>query len=433
MKATPRPLPRDPVELKVEKLVYGGDGLARQGGITYFVPLVAPGETVLAEPVLWRRNFIRARALRVLEPAAGRVEPPCPYFGLCGGCHYQHLSYELQLEAKGEILRETLRRLGGVRWEGPVGMHPSPPFGYRNRAQWKIRPRTSGAGLELGYYRMGSRSLCAVDQCALLVPPLAEALQALGPALAAGDWPRELEQIEAFATPEGELLLTLTFETLPGDPGRIIERLRELLPATAGVLLNGLADEQMHLDGPGFVVYQVAGRRFRVGHLSFFQVNRFLLDLLPALVVGEAAGGLALDLFAGVGLFTVELAQRFAQVVAVEADPAAARDLENNLGAAGARTRAVNADVAAFLSGWTDRPDLVVLDPPRSGVPPAALQALARMAPARIHYLSCDPATLARDLKHLLAAGYRVEEVHLLDMFPQTYHLEALVRLVRGS
>lgn len=173
MKATPRPLPRDPVELKVEKLVYGGDGLARQGGITYFVPLVAPGETVLAEPVLWRRNFIRARALRVLEPAAGRVEPPCPYFGLCGGCHYQHLSYELQLEAKGEILRETLRRLGGVRWEGPVGMHPSPPFGYRNRAQWKIRPRTSGAGLELGYYRMGSRSLCAVDQCALLVPPLA--------------------------------------------------------------------------------------------------------------------------------------------------------------------------------------------------------------------------------------------------------------------
>jgi 23S rRNA (uracil1939-C5)-methyltransferase len=433
MKTTPRSLPREPVELKVEKLVYGGEGLARQGGVTYFVPLVAPGETVLAEPMDRRRNFIRARPLRVLEPAEGRVEPPCPYFGLCGGCHYQHLRYELQLEVKRDILRETLRRLGGVHWEGPIGVHPSHPFGYRNRAQWKIRPRSSGAGLALGYFRMGSRSLCPVDQCALLAPPLAEALQALGPALAAEDWPRELEQIEAFATPEGALLLTLTLETLPADPGRVIERLRELLPATAGVLLHGLADEQMHLEGPGFVVYRVAERQFRVGHLSFFQVNRFLLEPLPALVVGETAGGLALDLFAGVGLFTVELAQRFEQVVAVEADPAAARDLEHNLGAAGARTRAVNADVVAFLNGWTDRPDLVVLDPPRSGVPMQALEALARLAPPRIHYLSCDPATLARDLRHLLAAGYRVEDVQLLDMFPQTYHLEALVRLVHGS
>lgn len=423
-----RPAPI-PLELCIEKLVYGGDGLARSGGMTYFVPLVAPGETVLAEPVEQRRRFVRARLLRVLQPAAVRIEPPCPYFGLCGGCHYQHLDYPAQLEVKQQILRETLRRLGGVDWAGPMAVEASPPYGYRNRAQWKVR--AFEGRLRLGYFRMGSRRLCPVAHCALLVPPLAEALRRLGDALEQASGWEGLEQIECLATPAGELLVNATFSRLPGDPVGFERQLKQHLPTLATLLLIGRQDERMELFGPGYVHYPVGAFHFRVGHLSFFQVNQFLLERLVERVVGDVAGALALDLFAGVGLFSVALGRRFERVVAVEADPAAARDLDVNLAQAAVPARAVNAEVARFLAGWEQCPDLVLLDPPRTGVPAAALEALARLGPPRIHYLSCDPSTLARDLKVLLGAGYRLSELHLFDLFPQTYHLETLACLVR--
>jgi 23S rRNA (uracil1939-C5)-methyltransferase len=168
-----------------------------------------------------------------------------------------------------------------------------------------------------------------------------------------------------------------------------------------------------------------------VGHFSFFQANRFLVEELCRTVAGGVEGTLALDLFAGVGLFTLKLAETFSQVVAVESNEAAARDLDANIAAAQAPARSVASDVAALLAGWRERPDLVVLDPPRTGVSPRARAALIALAPPRIHYVSCDPATLARDMAALLAGGYRIEEIHFFDMFPQTYHIESLVRLSR--
>jgi 23S rRNA (uracil1939-C5)-methyltransferase len=431
----PPAAPAAAIALEIEKLVYGGDGLARRDGVTYFVPFVLAGESILARPVDRRRNFVRARLDQLLRPSPERLSPPCPYFTVCGGCHYQHIPYQRQLELKRDIVLETFARLGRVNWAGPVALHGSEPFGYRNRAQWKLRPhQTAGAGpahagLSLGYFRAGSNQLCAVDQCPVLAPPLAAALETLGALAAAGTLPDSLREIEAFAEPSGGLLINLTCVPMPDAPLRLAARLRAALPAAQSILVRDAEGERMELDGPGHLCYRASGVDYRVGHLSFFQVNRFLIEPMIDAVTAGAARGLALDLYAGVGLFSVPLARRFERVVAIEADPAAARDLEANLKAAGALGQAVNADTARFLADWRETPSLVVLDPPRAGVPAEALAALALLRPERILYVSCDPATLARDLRLLADAAYEIAELHVFDVFPQTFHIETLVHL----
>jgi len=435
MKRPGRTVSTKPIPLEIEKLVYGGAGLARSEGVTYFVPFVLAGETIQARPLERKKNFVRAAVAEIERPAPGRVAAPCPYFTVCGGCQYQHIGYEGQLEAKREILRETLGRLGGVNWDGPIPVHASPPFGYRNRAQWKVRPAKNAAGetasgpLALGYFRAGSNNFCAVDQCALLAPPLAEALGALRAKLGSGRWPATMREIEVFAEPEASLLVNVSFPTLPDAPRRVAGRLREALPSVRSVLLRETAGERMELDGPGYLDYAVGPARYRVGHMSFFQVNRFLLEEMSRTVTEGLAGGLALDLYAGVGLFSVPLGSRFERVVAVEADPAAARDLELNLKAAGVAGQAVNAEAGTFLESSKEQPDLVILDPPRAGVQPEVLQSVVRLKPRQITYVSCDPATLARDLKEFSAAGYRISALDLFDVFPQTFHIETLVQL----
>ncbi|HEV2388452.1 MAG TPA: class I SAM-dependent RNA methyltransferase [Candidatus Acidoferrales bacterium] len=438
-KSPPRPAaPAAAVALEIEKLVYGGDGLARHDGVTYFVPFVLAGESIRARPVDQRRNFVRAKLEEFLRVSPERVAPLCPYFTACGGCHYQHIPYPRQLEVKRDIVRETFARLGRLNWDGPVTLHGSEPFGYRNRAQWKVRPqppRAAGTrgGLALGYFRAGSNQLCVVDECPVLAPPLAAALETFRATLRSGALPESLREIEVFAEPSGSLLVNLTFSALPDGPRRVAERVRAAIPAARSVLLRDTEGERMELDGPGHLSYHARGTDYRVGHLSFFQVNRYLIEPMIEAVTSGPAQGLALDLFAGVGLFSVPLGKRFERVVAVEADPAAARDLEANLNAAGATAPrtigAVNAEVARFLADWRETPDLVVLDPPRLGVPAEAIAALAKLRPGRILYVSCDPATLARDLRALAEAGFEIAELHLFDMFPQTYHIETLVHL----
>jgi 23S rRNA (uracil1939-C5)-methyltransferase len=199
------------------------------------------------------------------------------------------------------------------------------------------------------------------------------------------------------------------------------------------VLLHDMARDHFELFGPGSLPYRVADTSYRVGHLSFFQANRFLLEDLTSTVLAGRQGRLALDLFAGVGLFTIPLARQFQRVLAVESNAAAARDLESNVTTAGVAAQTVNASVEELLRDWQEIPDLVVLDPPRAGLTPETAQRLIALASPRVHYLSCDPATLARDLKILLAGGFAIEEIHLFDMFPQTFHIETLVKLVRSA
>jgi 23S rRNA (uracil1939-C5)-methyltransferase len=421
------------MEVKIEKLVYGGEGLAHLDGATWFVPFVLPGETVAAQPAERRKKFIRARLISVLAPGAERATPPCPHFTVCGGCHYQHITYEAQLRFKTEILRETLGRLGGIQWADPIIAHPSPPLGYRNRAQWKVRPQSPEAGrLAIGYFRAGSSALCAIQECPILAPRLAAALGALNELFAQGQMPANLREIEVFADDaSGKLLLNASLVNFGGSAAALAERLREALPGVESILLQETAGEQMELAGPGFIHYPAAGAEYRVGHLSFFQVNRFLIDEMVAAVAGSEEGRLALDLFAGVGLFTLALARRYERVIAVEANPAAAGDLKANIETAGVAAQPINAEAEQFLADAGEPPDLVVLDPPRAGLSGELLTRLAKLQPTRINYLSCDPATLARDLGRLLSAGYTISEVHLFDAFPETFHIESLVRLVR--
>jgi 23S rRNA (uracil1939-C5)-methyltransferase len=445
-----------PFEVKIEKLIYGGDGLAHHEGATVFVPFVLPAERVAALAIEQKKKFIRAQPETILEASPERIAARCPHFGVCGGCNYQHIPYSQQLEYKTEILRETLRRIGRIEWTAAIATHSSPQWEYRNRAQWKIRPaaetehdanedgaRQAGKGakkeeakLAIGYFRANSTALCAVEDCSILAPSLLSALLALRNALAQGKLHQALREVEVFgaeatgASP-AKLLMTATFAGFAARAAELAAEFRSIVPQIESLLFHDPGRDRMELFGPGFLEYEAGGEKYRVGHFSFFQVNRFLAGAMAEEVAQKDEGGkLALDLFAGVGLFSLPLAGRFERVVAVEANPAAARDLENNVRGKGA-IEVRNSDVDRFLERCKEKPDLVVLDPPRAGMTPDGIRRLARIAPARITYVSCDPSTLARDLAALIAGGYELAEMQLFDLFPQTFHMETIARLRR--
>jgi len=430
------------MEVRIEKLVYGGEGLAHHDGHTVFVPLVLPGELVQIESRERKKKFIRGRVEKVLETSPERVAAPCPHFGRCGGCQYQHMPYEAQLRYKAEILRETLARIGHIHWDGPIETQASPPFGYRNRAQWKLRPaaKDGAASAGIGYFEAASTRLCSVEECSILSPRLAETLSRVRNLVSTGEALTAIDEIEAFTDDKDEkVLLNLSADRLADSAESIASAFRDALPYVESILIQDRRADSFHLSGPGYLNYTASGASYRVGHLSFFQVNRFLVEPLVGAVVGSARGRLALDLFAGVGLFTVALTEQFERVIGVESNLAAAKDLEANLKESGGASPASrHATTESFLARWHETPDLVVLDPPRAGVAPEALARLKKLAPSRIHYLSCDPATLGRDLALLAgtsdAAGpYEIESVNLFDIFPQTYHMEVLVRLRRRT
>lgn len=431
------------MDVRIEKLVYGGDGLAHHDGQTVFVPFVLPGEEVSVQPVQRKKKFVRGRVERVLSSSPERSVPFCPHFGVCGGCHYQHIPPAAQLKLKAAILRETLGRIGRVPWDGPITTHNSPPTGYRSRAQWAVRPGSTGTP-EIGYFQASSSSLCAVTECGILSPRLAETLAELRRLLAGGRVGGAVHEIEASAdSADDRVLLNISFEKF-GRPAKALAQLfRDAIVHLESLLLLDRSNERLEMFGPGYITYEVAGNRYRCGHLSFFQVNRFLAGELVQAVCAEARGQLALDLFAGVGLFTVPLARQFEQVIAVDANLAATRDLKVNLETAGSKAEVVNLKAESFLSRCKDKPEFVVLDPPRTGLGAEVTERIAQCAPARIAYLSCDPSTLARDLAVLTRAGtakeaaaptaarYEIREVHIFDLFPQTYHIESLVKLER--
>ena len=432
-------------DVTIEKLIYGGEGLAHHDGSTVFVPFVLAGEIANITPVEQKKKFIRARVNRIVSPSPDRIAPKCPHFGTCGGCDYQHISYEPQLEFKKEILRETLRRIGRIDWSGEITAHASPPWAYRNRAQWKVRPLDASADTEpvegpegkaklgIGYFKANTTALCAVETCEIISPLLLKALLALRAALAAGELPRGLREIEAFVNAsDSQLLLTATFSGFPSRAAEHAQTFRRIVPEITSLLFHDPTRDRMELYGPGYIEYEVAGTPYRVGHFSFFQVNKFLVETLVSEVVGrEESGRMALDLFAGVGLFSIPLAEKFEKVLSIESNPAATRDLESNVRGRGT-IEVRTADVHRFLARSKERPELVVLDPPRAGMTPEAVRRLAKMGSARITYVSCEPPTLARDLAILISAGYSCTEVHLIDLFPQTFHMETVIRLRRG-
>jgi 23S rRNA (uracil1939-C5)-methyltransferase len=433
----------DELLLSIEKLVYGGDGLAHADGNTVFVPYVLPGEKVRAAEKSKKKKVIWAKPVEVTAASKERIKAPCPHFQTCGGCHYQHIAAGEQVRLKKEILRETLSRLGGISWEGAIQEHTAKPYGYRNRAQWAVR---GGMPRALGYFLPESSFIVPIDECPVVSPRLAQTFGRLQEMARAGILPEGILEIEAFADSADEkIALNVAFERFPKPAGELAAALREAMPQVESLLLLDQKKDKFELTGPGYLEHRAGGFTFRVSHLSFFQVNRFLIDDLLKTVTAGAKGRLALDMYAGVGFFTLPLARTFERVVSVDANLAATRDLYANAQAAGVSVTSHNEHAEDFLKKTKERPEFVVLDPPRAGLGAETAAKLAELGAAEIVYLSCDPSTLARDLavltgsrrkpKEITGPGgkYEISEMHLFDLFPQTYHIETLVRLRRMS
>ncbi|MGD0469526.1 MAG: class I SAM-dependent RNA methyltransferase [Terriglobales bacterium] len=480
--------------LSIEKLIYGGDGLARTPpgadgrSMAVFVPFVLPGERIEAEIRQEKPGFARGSVTQLIEASPDRVEARCPYFRQCGGCHYQHIPYERQLEFKAGILRETLQRIAKmeikIEPKSGIRLHASPPWNYRNRTRLQVQTapefppqpgktgrsggpgfppqpaksaRSGGPGFALGYFRFGSHEFLPVGECPISSPLLNRVMTRLLE-LGGLNCPAAVEEIELFADAADERLLAWTFcgrETDKNDLLRWAEAIERELPEISGVTFffsrrrssehrssehrssQGRLEDDAPMDlqalaqsGAKSIRYRTKNHEYQVSAGAFFQVNRYLVDELVSVVTGNARGDVALDLYAGVGLFSVALARNFHHIFAVEASLTSYADFVQNVPA---NVKAAGARTEDYLRSRPvrKRPDLVVLDPPRTGAGKAVIRSLVELGAPRVRYVSCDPATLARDIAPLLAAGYHIEEAHLFDLFPETFHIESVMLLAR--
>jgi 23S rRNA (uracil1939-C5)-methyltransferase len=397
-----------PFQGRVEKLVFGGAGLIRHHGKTVMVPRVAPGEQVRFRVTKDHKQWAEGELLAVEEPSPQREEPFCPHYERCGGCQYQHLSYPLQLEQKRAILLETLARVGKLTGLPQVDTLSAEPRAYRNRVQVHID------GTRIGFRLQGSRRLVPIEECPIASPALNAAIQSLRVMAREPRFPRFVESVELFSNERETLLSVLATK---GADRRVakwfIDWCAERIPGA----------------GQSALVYPAANLRFQVGHKSFFQTNRFLIDSLVDRVISRITADSASDLYSGVGLFAIPLALRGARVTAVESSASAIRDLQSNVANHSARVDAQKVSVDSWLAA-TDRIEPhVIADPPRAGLGKAVTRELVRLKPQRITLVSCDPATLARDLSDLQNGGFQVDALTLVDMFPQTAHLETVCDL----
>ena len=413
----PETPPAASVELRIEKLVAGGDGLARLDGLVVLVSGTAPGDRVEAEIVERRKGFGRARVLRVVEPGPDRREPPCPHAATCGGCSLQHLEDAAGRRARVAATLETLTRVGRLDALPPPRVIAGDAWGFRLRTRLHLEAEASG--VRLGFVGRDGRSLVEIERCPVMLPALDAALPTLRARLGA---------LTGLAWGRHEV------DACVGDDG------------TLAALLDGRPIEGVS-EGP--VEATVAGEAYRFDPGSFFQAHRGLLDALVAEVTGpggfvpgqpgagapgaEPDATPAVELYAGAGLFTVPLARQRAQLVAVESDPRAARRLRENLARRGlAHVKVVEKPVEKWIDRLAAAPGDVWVDPPRTGLPSLVRRVLVERPPRRLTYVSCDPATLARDLA-ALSPVLAVRSLAFLDLFPQTGHIEVVAHLARAT
>jgi 23S rRNA (uracil1939-C5)-methyltransferase len=421
--------------VQIEKAVYGGSFLARLDGKAVFVPLALPGETARVRITDEKRGYATAEVEEIVEAAPERVVPACPHFGTCGGCQYQHSGYATQIDLKRAILRETLER-GGLQVADKIGViagSAAESWGYRNR----IRLAFDAKG-NPGYRGRRSNAVVPIVECPIAAPLLVRAALAFAEAARQFALQLRVEEFSLFCdATESSLLASVFVKSAPrGILGALAGAMCQRVPELKGMELAAAAGEQEKQAprtiarwGADYLTYRAAGFDYRVDHGAFFQVNRRLVDALVEHVTAGYNGALAWDLFAGVGLFARKIAGPFERVIAVESAPAASPGLEANLH--GRNGSAVRAWALDFLrgEGKKERPNLIIVDPPRAGLGPEITSALAETGAPAITYVSCDPATLTRDLRALLASGYEIENLTLADLFPQTFHLETVVRL----
>jgi 23S rRNA (uracil1939-C5)-methyltransferase len=419
------------MEVTIERILPGGFGLAHADGKTVMVALAAPGDRLRVRVDREKGTVCFASIVEIIEASPHRFEPPCPYFGRCGGCDFQQMSYQAQLDAKVEIIKDCLHRIGKIENVPAFQITPAPDeWHYRSRAQWQY----DAVQKRLGYYESGSREVCDVAECAVLVPELQRELENLRQQIAEDSLPQDARY----------------FRAVVGDDGVSVS--------------SGVRDPTVREGGGGEIRRTINGQLYALNAESFFQTNEGLLSELIEAAIGDVSGDTAIELYSGVGLFTLPLARRFQRVIAVEENRDAARFARQNLAHASLTNAEIETkDVATWLDlecgGRAQRRrrfgsdrrtgnhprnerdiqsavaagalqiDFLLLDPPRTGAESRVIDGILQISPKRICYVSCDPATLARDLRKIIAGGYSLDSLRAFDMFPQTHHVETIANL----
>lgn len=410
----------DTFELDLTGMAHGGAAVGRRAGRAIFVPYALPGERVLARVVEDKGRYARAEVIKVLKVSPGRVQPPCPHFGpgRCWGCQWQNIAYERQLEYKRGVVIDQLERIGKLRGVTVHPTLPSPdPYSYRVHMTFTLTPDGAPA-----LWAENQRDLIPIEECHILHPALAEIL----------------DQI-AF-DPAAVRRVRLQVGSDPQDRMIVIETADDLAPqieTDLPVSINFVTGDNIpvNLIGRTHVTYRIRDRDFRVTAGAFFQANLPVAETMIEEVLHRLrpeASQTVLELYSGVGLLTAFIAERAGLVISAESYPPAVSDAESNL-ADLTNVEIIEGPVEAVIADIGETPDVVVVDPPRTGLSAAVTKNLIRLAAPRIVYVSCDPASFARDAGLLVKAGYHLRDVQPLDMFPQTFHIECVALLERGK
>ena len=374
-------------------------GLAFAENLTVFVALSAKGDKLRVKINQIKGKTAFAEIVEITEPSADRTAPRCPYFGSCGGCDFQQLNYQAQLDAKVGIVRDCLSRIGKIIYEPEIPIIASPkPYEYRSRAQWHVDTRKK----KIGYFQRKSHDIIDVETCPIIVPELGEILT--------------------------ELRETIVWESFWSE-------IVEIETASAGGKVSIYSNEI--IEPTDEISFDANGETYRHDATSFFQGNPFLIEQLTEAAIKGANGANALDLYCGVGLFTLPLARKFETVIGVEGYEKAVDFAEKNVEQARlSNVEFKRENVGEWLKDNAEKLkniDFVLLDPPRAGTEKETIESLLQISPKRISFVSCEPSTLARDLKILTENDYLIESITAFDLFPQTHHVETVVRLrVKG-
>jgi 23S rRNA (uracil1939-C5)-methyltransferase len=399
------------IDIQLEKLTYGGDVMGRlEDGRAVFVPFGLPGERVRVRLTEEKRNFARGEILDVLEASSQRITPRCKHFGVCGGCHYQHLPYQEQLDAKTEILRDQLRRIGKIENPPVQAMVASPnAWNYRNHVQFHLTEEE-----KIGYVRAQVPAVFAIEECHLPEGFLN------------GIWPQlafepgtNIERVSLRVGKEYDSMLVLESNS-PEAPELEIE---------AGISVTHIFEDNIVVvAGNDHILISVLGRDFRVSAASFFQVNTAMAEKMVTHLVekfSNTPSSTVLDVYCGAGLFSAFLAPTCERLIGIESSASACEDFEFNLD---------EFDNVELYEGLAEdviphlrvKPDVILVDPPRAGLEKPVVDGILKMNPQFIAYVSCDPSTLARDAARLMSGGYRLQDVTPFDLFPQTFHIESI-------
>ncbi|MHB0868830.1 MAG: 23S rRNA (uracil(1939)-C(5))-methyltransferase RlmD [Chloroflexota bacterium] len=417
-----------PVELT--DMAYGGEAVGRHEGMVVFAYLGAVGDIANVDVTIVKKSFARGSIVELIEPSPLRTTPPCPYFGNCGGCQWQHVRYEEQLKSKQHLVAEAFERIGHLPFEVQPTLGMEDPWHYRNTMEFGFTFDS-----EPGLRRLRGHRIVPIGECIISRPEINEALELLWDCFYRDKMAEILPHNAFVRVGDGPLPRTVVGLWGHGEWPQIADRMVQDRPdLIAGVVQRkGRGSEKGRtLFGQDYTEHELLGKRYRASIASFFQVNRTQTEVLIQTALGflqPQPGQVILDAYSGVGTFSLQLAEKVGKVVAVESSPSANVDARIN-GAGLANLELVEGNFGEVPLP-VERVDGVVIDPPRGGVAPEGLDGLLRLSPERIVYVSCDPTTLARDAALLVGAGYRLERVQPIDLFPQTYHVETVALFLR--